>query len=121
MYNQFCKNLKNYIRINSDINPDNSDNNIRLRIAEDIIPLTDIESYKAYKKHNDPLYREIGQFIYALSKYKKKYPSFDKFIWELWAYGFDIIKTEDLYHDKIRYMDEKAKLVDLMLSTHYFV
>lgn len=117
MYNQFCKNLKNYIRINSDID---SVNNLRLKIATDIIPLADVESYKACKKRNDPLYKEIGQFIYALSKYKKKYPSFDKFIWELWAYGFDIIETENSYHDKIKYMDEKAKLVDLMLSTHYF-
>ena len=117
MYNQFCKNLKKYIQINSDID---SVNNIRLKIAEDIIPLTDVESYKAYKKRNDPLYKEIGQFIFALSKYKKKYPSFDKFIWELWAYGFDIIKTEDPYHEKIKHMDEKAKLVDLMISTHYF-
>ena len=117
MYNQFCKNLKNYIEINSNINCVDS---IRLKIAEEIIPLTDIESYKAHKKHNDPLYKEVEEFIYALSKYKKKYPSFDKFIWELWAYGFDTAQKESLHHDMIKYMDEKAKLIDLMLSTHYF-
>lgn len=117
MYNQFCRNLKNFIRINFHGNFDNS---LRMKIAEDIIHLTDVEAYKVYKKRNDPLYRKIGEFIYILSKYKNKYPSLNRFIWELWAYGFDIIEPEDLQNHNIKHMDEKAKLVDLMLSTHYF-
>ncbi|NMB97648.1 MAG: hypothetical protein GYA02_13735 [Clostridiaceae bacterium] len=117
MYSQFCRNLKNYIRINSHGNPDNS---LRVKIAEDIIHLTNVEAYKTYKKRNDPLYKRIGEFIYILSRYKSRYPSLERFIWELWAYGFDIIETQNLRQHNIKHMDEKAKLVDLMLSTHYF-
>jgi hypothetical protein len=118
VYNQFCKNLKNYIRINSSINCVDS---IRLNIAKDILLLTDVEAYKAYKECNYSLYLEIGKFIYTLSKYKEKYPSLNKFIWELWGYGFDLVETDSLHQDSINYMDEKAKLIDLILSTHYFI
>lgn len=116
MYSQFCRNLKNYIRINSHTN---SDSSLRLQIAKDILFLADVEAYKVYKKYNDPLYTKIGEFIYILSKYKNKYPSLERFIWELWAYGFDIIETKTVKHHKIKHIDEKVKLIDLLLSTHY--
>lgn len=117
MYNQFCKNIKNYIRINSKMGDCDS---LRLKIAKDILPLTDVNLYKDYKKCNDSFYKVIEGFIYAISKYKKEYPSFNKFIWELWAYGFDSAELDDSSCSMLQNIDEKVKLIDLLLSTHYF-
>lgn len=117
MYSQFCKNLFNFININTQ---EGTPPNIRLKYAIEVMPLTDVKSFLKYKSTNEEKYREIGNFIFELSKNKCKYPSLEKFIWELWAYGFDIIPYNDNDGCADKYLDEKIKLVDLMLSTHYF-
>ena len=114
MYKQFCKNLRTFIEINEE------ENNIRLKIAEQLLPLTDIESYKLYKGKNDIKYIKTSNLIYSLSRYSKTYSSFNRFIWELWAYGFDSIAPEQSSENNDILVDEKAKLVDLLLGTHYF-
>ncbi len=113
MYKQFCKNLHYYISINTK-------SQSRLDIAKDILLLADIVSYQKHKEKRDIVYQNVGAFITALKSYQEKYPYIRKFIWELWAYGFDLIEinTEDAY--KISFMDEKAQLIDLLLHTHYF-
>lgn len=113
MYNQFCKNLLNYIHINSK-------GGLRLDIAKDILSLTDISTYQKHKEQKDKTYEDIGKLIYSLEIYQKRYPRIESFIWELWAYGFDPIETNIDDADKIPYMDEKAELIDLLLHTHYF-
>lgn len=115
MYNQFCKNVKNFIKLN-----ETPPENFRLRIAKEILFLTDVEAYKSYKETNDVKYKEIKNFIYELQQYSNKYPSLKKFVWELWGYGFDIEKYESVKQDLPETMEEKAKLIDLLLGFHYF-
>ncbi len=114
MYNQFCKNLENFIKLNE------GHNNVRVKIAKELLPLTDIALYNMHKDKQDDEYIRSSNLIYHLSKYNKIYSSLDKFLWELWAYGFDALPTENFSIESKLFLDEKAKLTDLMLSTHYF-
>jgi hypothetical protein len=116
MYNQFCKNLNNYMNIISD---NDEYPNARKKIAETILPLADIKLYLENKQKNILYHKSVSNLIYSLSKYSAVYPSISKLIWELWAYGFDIESAPELESEGNN-LDEAAKLVDLMLSTHYF-
>ena len=117
MYRQFCKNLTNFININQrgDGKP-----NYRLDVALRILPIANINSYLEYKNINDPRYTEINSLLYSLSQFSDKYPSLKKFIWELWAYGFDVEQHDASRPRDCEDMDEIAKMVDLLLGTHYF-
>lgn len=110
MYKQFCKNLQYYISINPK-------SGTRLDLAKDLLPLTDIMSYQIHKEKKDFVYHNIGTLITALELYREKHPCIGKFLWELWAYGFDPSETSA---NQIPFMDEKAALIDLLLHTHYF-
>jgi len=113
MYNQFCKNLKNFMEIMG------NDESSRKRTAYVLLQLTDVRSYFEYKKNGTKEYNRISNLIYDISQYSKRYPSLEKLIWELWAYGFDI--EESKKNEPRNYeIEELVKLADLMLSTHYF-
>lgn len=115
MYNQFCKNLNYYMNIISDT----EGNSARKQIAEIILPLADINSYLKDKHENNLYYRKVSNLIYNISQFSDAYPSIRKFIMELWAYGFDIEESQEseIEADNLR---EAAKLIDLLMSTHYF-
>jgi len=117
MYRQFCKNFHNYIKL---LDAGGETPTARLKIAEKLRPLVDITAYEKYKNINIKKYRETGNLIYMLFSYRNKYPVFDRFLWDLWAYGFDMIEFPDTVANKDPDADEMVKLVDLMLSTHYF-
>ena len=117
MYKQFCKNLNNFIAINT---LENEQVNLRLKYAIEILPLTDVESFLKYKLSDESEYLKLGNFIFDLSKFKQSYPSLEKFIWELWAYGFDSLPYENNQPCRDESLGEKVKIIDLMLSTHYF-
>jgi len=117
MYKQFCKNLINFIAINSS---ENTQSNLRLKIAMEILPLTVVSNYLRHKETDEAQYTKLGNFIFELSKYKQNYPSLEKFLWELWAYGFDSIPYMENQSCVDEFFEEKVKLIDLMLSTHYF-
>lgn len=113
MYRQWCKNLKNFINYNKE------QSGTRLQMAEELLVLTDIETYKMHKENNSSVYRETNAFINGLKQYQNEYPSIRKFIWELWGYGFE---TGDEVEDKIddtMLEEEKVKLIDLLYGTHY--
>ncbi|WHH61559.1 hypothetical protein [Petroclostridium sp. X23] len=115
MYRQFCKNLNNFIKLNK------SSPNIRLQLAQEIVFLTDVNKYIRLKENNYIESKQISNFINQLALYKEKYPAIGKFIWELWAYGFDIEEDDSVKKESAEVVAEKAKLIDLLLSTQYFV
>jgi hypothetical protein len=117
MYRQFCKNLNNFIYINE---LDNEPENLRLKNAKDILLLTDVKNFLKFKDTDAVKYQKIGNFIFELSKFKQSYPTLEKFLWELWAYGFDSVPYEENGIKVDEFLEEKVKLIDLMLSTHYF-
>lgn len=115
MYKQFCKNLRNYYNIIS-LGCDEKDS--RINTAEVLLQLTDIEEYKRHKINKSNEYYKISSFIYMISEKSHIYPSFKRFTWELWAYGFDILEGKQENLNPYEF-DEVYKLADLMLSTHY--
>lgn len=113
MYNQFCKNLQHFIKINND---KSSINSLRLRIAYELLQLSDVEKYLSSKASHDEYYINTSIFINELNNRKNLHPKLGRFLWELWGYGFDAVKSE---HVNIPFIEEKAKLIGLLCSTHY--
>lgn len=117
MYNQFCKNLKNFIVI---IDENYEDICFRKETALTLLKLTDIDAYNQFKIINSKEYKSISNMIYKLSLYTNQYTSLKRLVWELWAYGFDVLESEE--ESDLEYkIDELVKVADLMMSTHYFV
>lgn len=114
MYKQWCKNLKNFIYWN---NAEHT--GMRLKAAEELLALTDVEAYKRHRQINSPEYRKTIALINQLQKYQDRYPSIKKFIRELWGYGFDIIEGIEDKTDNTELTEEMVKLVDLLYGTHY--
>ncbi len=115
MYRQFCKNLDNFININ-----ESPDGNYRLKIAKELKVLTNPNYYKKLMEENNTQYMYISNLIFRFQAYKQDYPSIDKFLWELWGYGFDSIKSDEMNIDSEETIYEKVKLLDLLLGTHYW-
>jgi len=116
MYKQFCRNLNYFISI---MRSDDNVRNTRIKNAEALLPLLDIEIYRVYKNCGKEEYEIITNLIYDISRYSEEYPSLKKFVWELWAYGFDIEQARGPVVKNYE-EEEVAKIADLMLSTHYF-
>ena len=114
MYRQWCKNLKNFINYNMTDQPC-----IRLQLAKELLPLTDIEAYKKHKQDKSPIYWKTAAFINQLKQFQDQYSSIKKFIWELWGYGFDITEEIDIKMDDTEVIEETVKLIDLLYGTHY--
>lgn len=116
MYRQFCKNLKYFLYI---MGNGNGHKSARVKNAEVLLPLTEIDRYKEYKTDSSEAYVAITNLIYEISQYSVNNPVLKKFVWELWAYGFDIEPPKE---PSARNYDigEVVKMADLMLSTHYF-
>lgn len=117
MYRQFCKNLNHFIQLNQ---AEGASDNLRLQNAYCILPLTAIKDYLGYKSNNSSQYFEISNLIFLFTAYQEQYPRLKKFLWELWAVGFDAIPSEESEHLSDKNFMQKVKLLDLMLSTHYF-
>lgn len=115
MYRQFCKNLNHYMNIISGTEGNSS----RKRIAEMVLPLADIGAYLESKQNNKSYSKKVSDLIYGISKFSGIYPSIEKLIWELWAYGFDVGTSQDP-EIQAEDLEEAAKLIDLLMSTHYF-
>lgn len=113
MYRQFCKNFKNFLQINES-------KEYRYKIGSEMEYLMHVDVYTQLKERNNAKYREIANFIFEISQYEDKYPSIKKFVWELWGYGFDIERFNDVENEPRERIEEKVKLIDLLLGTHYW-
>ncbi|WP_202710777.1 hypothetical protein [Sporosalibacterium faouarense] len=116
MYRQFCKNLKNYLDINKS-------DSYRYRLGKEIEALSDIKLYNQLKESNKDEYFKIAILINEMSKLKEENSDIRKFIWELWAYGFELGGIDDSIRsnrDNDDDLHEKIKLVNLLLGTHYW-
>lgn len=115
MYNQFCKNLKNFINV---MGYCNEGKRTRVKNAEALLPLTDIKKYNEYKNNSDKEYIRTANLVYDISLNSHNNPTLKRFVWELWAYGFDIEQPKEPINRNYE-IDEVVKITDLMLSTHF--
>lgn len=91
-----------------------------MRLAKDLKDLANINIYNKWKEENNYEYKKVSDFIYRLGMYKDKYPSLENFLWELWGYGFDAKEFKEIEGETEDQIQEKAKLIDLLLTTHYW-
>ncbi|TCO69052.1 hypothetical protein [Marinisporobacter balticus] len=113
MYKQFCKNFKNFLQINES-------KDYRYKIGREIEVLTNVDVYNQLKERKNVKYRETANFIFEISQYEHQYPSIKKFVWELWGYGFDVKRFDEVEVEPRERIEEKVKLIDLLLGTHYW-
>jgi hypothetical protein len=110
MYNQFTKSIDNFINLNV------AKDEYRYKLVKSIEPLKSIESFLKLKKLDVLEYEKLQQLIWEIGENIDEYPSFKVLSWELWGYGFDgqynNVEIDDL--------EEKLKLIDLLLSTQYW-
>lgn len=114
MYKQFCKNLKNYLQLN-----DSDD--YRSLIGKELLILIDKEQFNTMKKNNNRQMKAINRLIHLLSTIDHK--KCNKFVWELYAYGFDISleKMNEKPCDMKNPKDvDRIELVKLLLGTTYW-
>jgi hypothetical protein len=113
MYRQFCENYKNFIKLNK---AGLGKNEYRLKIAESIRGLADLETYKKWKENNDVRYSEIENIVFEIKRRKDIY-NFKSFSWELDGYGFEARKNDSADREKV---EEQLKLIDILLGTSYW-
>jgi hypothetical protein len=113
MYRQFCKNYKNFIKLNK---AGLEKNEYRLKIAESIKGLADLETYKKWKENNDIRYSEIENIVFEIKRRKDIF-HFKSFSWELDGYGFEARKSDSADREKV---EEQLKLIDILLGTSYW-
>jgi len=108
MYRQFCKNLINYNQLN------NSDD-YRSLIGKEFMILLDKNKFNEMKNNN------VDRFLNIL--YKENNRKCNKFLWELYAYGFEIslekIKKDQNVISNKKDID-KVELLKLLLGTTYW-
>jgi len=114
MYRQFCKNLNNYNQLN------NSDD-YRSLIGNELIILLDKNKFNKMKNNNDIKMENIDRFFNIL--YNENNRKCNKFLWELYAYGFDISlekikKNQNVINNKKDI--DKISLLKLLLGTTYW-
>ena len=114
MYRQFCKNLKNYHQLN------NSDDS-RSLLGKELLIFLDKDNFDRMKENNSSQMKAIHRLLSLLNKENDQ--KCNKFLWELYAYGFDI-SLEDLkkneYIENNEKDHDKIELIKLLLGTTYW-
>lgn len=117
MYNQFTKNMNNFLLLNKN-DEHNKAPDYRYNLVKEMEPLVDIDKFNELKEKNSYHYKKLSTLIWEIKEHISKYPAFKTFSWELWGYGFD----GEFYNIDIskEELEEKLKLIDLLLSTQYW-
>lgn len=112
MYSHFVRNMTCFFNINKEHEtPD-----YRYTLAKELEPLGDVNVFKNLESTNMESYKMLQGIIWAITNNAQRYPSFKSFAWELWGYGFDGV----YYPIEANELEEKLKMIDLLLSTQYW-
>jgi hypothetical protein len=105
--------MEHFLSLYEGVEPDDDQ---RLKLVKMLEPLRDVALFRQLRTMDPEHYKEIEHLIWALGRHVDRYPAFKAFSWELWAYGFDGQR-----HDEVdEGIDEQLRLIDLLLSTQYW-
>ncbi|MEA1975338.1 MAG: hypothetical protein U9N10_07225 [Bacillota bacterium] len=114
MYRQFCENLKNYHQLNNSTD-------YRSIIGEELLIFIDKNKFNTMKQNRDSEMNSINRLLNLIDKENDR--KCNKFLWELYAYGFDI-SLEAIKENKHIVNNEKEndkiELLKLLLGTTYW-
>lgn len=127
----FCASLDNYIKINNynaiitdmgnniaGIDFPDGNTPFRLKIITPVMLMANVKLYNELKNKNPALVKEVENLIYYIDVMKNKYHNFKAFAWELEGYGFEKVPDNSFPAEVV---EEQLKLVDLLLSCHYWI
>ena len=119
MYRMFCKSYRNYMKVNRYETQScrEESHDFRAAITRPIGVLADAALYAGIRKDRNDLLWEVGNLVHAIRQGQERFPSFRAFSWELYGYGFDAEPHDGFPEDVL---EEQLKLVDLLLSCHYW-
>jgi hypothetical protein len=93
-------------------------NEYRLRIAEPLKGLADIELYNKWKTESPEKYEEVNNLVYQIKHNIHRFPRFDNFSWDLWGYDFIAAESPKFPADVV---EEQLKLINILLGTKYWI
>lgn len=110
MYRIFCESYQNYL---NSFDKENS----RLKIAEPLELLVNIERYQEEEKKQSELYRKLCDLVYFMQENIVRFPKLKAFLWtldsrEIKARRYRVAKTEEL--------EEQTKLINSFLKLAYW-
>ncbi len=140
MYRMFCMSYLNYMKVNQyeahqyGMHPGSNSSSqdtpnrgqhcmepyrwFRLEITRPIGVLADFTLYSEIRNGGGELFLEVSNLIFAIQHSQDVFPSFRAFSWELRGYGFDAEQHDGFPAEVI---EEQLKLIDLLLSCHYWL
>lgn len=110
MYRIFCESYQNYL---NSFDKENS----RLKIAEPLELLANIERYQEEEKKQSELYRKLCDLIHFMQKNMEKFPKMKAFLWTLSSRK---IKAKEYGIAKKEELEEQIKLVNSFLKLAYW-
>ena len=110
MYRIFCESYENFLKTFEE-------ENYRLKIAEPLGLITNLEKYEKEKANNSEPYKNICSLLDYMQNNINRFPKFKAFLWTLKSRNiepkrFNNVKNEDL--------EEQAKLVNSFLKLAYW-
>jgi hypothetical protein len=110
MYRIFCESYKNFV--NSFDN-----DNIRLKVAEPLELITNLDKYKIEESKQSELYKKLSDLIFFMKENIERFPKLKAFLWTLSAREiegkkYNVATLQDL--------EEQTKLVNSFLKLAYW-
>lgn len=110
MYNFFCRNLSNYLKLTQD----RSD--YRSQISQVLRGLLDKKVYDAWQYEQPMLYAELNNLIFCMGQKQDEYVLFHTLVWDLWALDFNAV--EDSRFD-MEIIKDQLNIIDLCVKGMY--
>ena len=110
MYRIFCESYKNFV------NSFNEDN-YRLKMAEPLELITDINKYEQEEKKQSEIYKKLCDLISFMEENIDTFPKLKAFLWTLSSRN---IKSEKYNISNIEELEEQIKLVNSFLKLAYW-
>lgn len=111
MYRMFCESLPNMQRELQE----NEDS--RSKLIEDFSILLDSQNYLNHKNEDTLVYKRISDLLFYMSQHIDEYPRFKCFLWTIEARG---IVPKYYGIESLDVLDEKAKMMHMLLNTTYW-
>ena len=110
MYRIFCESYKNFVE-------SFKDDSSRLRVAEPLNLIVNIDKYKEEEKKQSELYKRLCDLIYYMENNIEKFPKLKAFIWTLSSRN---IEKKKYNVSNISDLEEQTKLVNSILKLAYW-
>ena len=97
----------------------NNSDDYRSLIGEELLVFSDKNKFNKLKSNNDSRIKDAEYFLKILRKQNNK--KINKFLWELYAYGFNINNEEIQNNNNLTNKEkDKIELLKLLLGTAYW-